>query len=210
MNTKAEPILKLFRKTDVPKIEVGDVVRVHQKIREGAKERIQVFEGIVIATNHGTGSNASFTVRKIASGIGVEKVFLLHSPNIVKVEFKRGSTVKRAKLYYLRALTGKALKMKDKAIKKDAWAEVLGQATDAPTEATEADIEEAVKAEEEKNASEEAQTSESNESENSGEDVERSAELESSNEGTNEPVEETSEEEPADAGTGADSQNSGN
>src|SRR3989344_3432783 len=114
MTYLAEPIFRLFRKPDVPKIEAGDVVRVHQKIREGAKERIQVFEGIVIATNHGIGLNASFTVRKIASGIGVEKVFLLHSPNITKVEFKRGSTIKRAKLYFLRALTGKALKMKDK------------------------------------------------------------------------------------------------
>lgn len=170
MTTIAEPILKLFRKTSVPDIEVGDVVRVHQKIREGSKERIQVFEGIVIASNHGKGVNASFTVRKIASGVGVEKVFLLHSPNITKVEFKRGSEVKRAKLYYLRALTGKALKMKDKTAKKEAWAEVLGQATTAQTEATEADIAEAVQAEEERKAAESVTMEAETNMEPSGED----------------------------------------
>ncbi len=154
MNLIAEPILKLFRKSDVPKIEVGDVVRVHQKIREGNKERIQVFEGIVIATNHGKSANASFTVRKIASGIGVEKVFLLHSPNVVKVEFKQSSNAKRSKLYFLRALTGKALKLKGSTTKKEAWAEVLGHDAEAKTEATEEDIAEAVKADEEKKAAE--------------------------------------------------------
>jgi large subunit ribosomal protein L19 len=164
MTSKAESILKLSQKTSVPDIEVGDVVRVHQKIREGNKERIQVFEGIVIATNHGKGVNASFTVRKISSGIGVEKVFLLHSPNITKVEFKRGSNIKRAKLYYLRALTGKALKMKDKTSQKEAWAEVLGQDTEAKIEATEEDIAEAVQAEEKRKAAE-AQLTETNEAE---------------------------------------------
>jgi large subunit ribosomal protein L19 len=203
MTTIAEPILKLFRKLTTPEIEVGDVVRVHQKIREGAKERIQVFEGIVIATNHGKSVNASFTVRKIASGVGVEKVFLLHSPNIVKVEFKRGSAVKRAKLYYLRSLTGKALKMKDRAVKKDAWAEVLGQATDVPTEASEADIAEAVKADEEKQASEAAV---GNEEAASGENVEQAEDVSNSNETTNEATEETSGEEQSDAGAGTDTE----
>lgn len=165
MNLIAEPILKLFRKSDVPDIEVGDVVRVHQKIREGNKERIQVFEGIVIATNHGKSANASFTVRRIASGIGVEKVFLLHSPNIVKVEFKQDSDTKRAKLYFLRALTGKALKTKGSIGKKEAWAEVLGQKTEAKTEATEEDIAEAVKADEERKAAE-AQKEPSEEAQN--------------------------------------------
>lgn len=188
MSSIAEPILKLFRKPDVPNIEVGDVVRVHQKIREGNKERIQVFEGIVIATNHGKDANASFTVRKIASGIGVEKVFLLHSPNIVKVEFKQGSDTKRAKLYFLRALTGKALKLKGSTGKKEAWAEVLDQETEAKTEATEEDIAEAVKADEERKAAEiqaqpagEGQTNES-----LGEDVESPVENEHSVEVNNE------------------------
>lgn len=207
MTTIAEPILKLFRKTTTPEIEVGDVIRVHQKIREGAKERIQVFEGIVIAVNHGKGNNASFTVRKIASGVGVEKVFLLHSPNVTKIEFKRGSSIKRAKLYYLRSLTGKALKMKDKDVKKEAWAEVLGQNTEVQTEASEADIAEAVQEDEKKKAAEaEAQVEAPAEGE-----VVSSDNVESSNEEVaNEATEETSGEESSDAGTGTDAEGDGN
>lgn len=140
----AEPILKMFRKPSAPQVEVGDVVRVHQKIKEGGKERIQVFEGIVIATHQKKSLDATFTVRKIASGVGVEKTYLLHSPRIAKIEFKRSSNVRRSKLYYLRALTGKALKMKDKKVTKENWSEVLG-ATDQ-TEPTEADVAEAVEA----------------------------------------------------------------
>jgi len=160
----AEPILQLFRKKTVPEISVGDVVRVHQKIREGDKERIQVFEGIVIAKHGKTSLDSTFTVRKITSGVGVEKVYLLHSPNIVKVEFKRGSDVRRAKLYYLRKLSGKSLRMKDKTTNKIAWEEVLG-GTDVPTEASEADIAEAVAAEEARqtNEAEVSQTEGSNE-----------------------------------------------
>ncbi|OGB73649.1 50S ribosomal protein L19 [candidate division Kazan bacterium RIFCSPHIGHO2_01_FULL_44_14] len=153
----AEPILQLFRKKTIPEISVGDVVRVHQRIREGDKERVQVFEGIIIARHGKTSLDATFTVRKIASGVGVEKVYLLHSPNIVKVEFKRGSDVRRAKLYYLRKLSGKSLRMKDKTTNKVAWEEVLG-GTDTPTEASEADIAEAVVAEEAKRASEQVAT----------------------------------------------------
>ncbi len=201
MNSIAEPILKLFRKSDVPKIEVGDVVRVHQKIREGNKERIQVFEGIVIATNHGVSANASFTVRKIASGIGVEKVFLLHSPNVVKVEFKQSSAAKRAKLYFLRALTGKALKMKESGRKKEAWAEALGQVEEVKTEATEEDIAEAVQAEEEKKA-EEAQPIQE-ESESLGSDSQPEV-----NDGIKEqdPGEEQSATDQSDAGVGNDAE----
>jgi large subunit ribosomal protein L19 len=145
----AEPILKLFRKPSVPDVSVGDVVRVHQKIKEGNKERIQVFEGIVIATHNKTNLDATFTVRKIASGVGVEKTYLLHSPRIAKIEFKRSSDVRRAKLYFLRNLTGKALKMKDKKVTKDSWTEVL--ASSEPTEATEAEVQEAVVAEQQAN-----------------------------------------------------------
>lgn len=141
----AEPILKLFRKASVPTVEVGDVVRVHQKIKEGGKERIQVFEGIVIATHEKDSLDATFTVRKIASGVGVEKTYLLHSPRITKIEFKRSSNVRRAKLYYLRNLTGKALKMKDRKVTKDNWDEMLVSA-DAQLEPTEADVAEAVEA----------------------------------------------------------------
>ena len=150
----AEPILKLFKKKTTPNIEVGDVIRVHQKIKEGGKERIQVFEGIVIAKHNQKDLDATFTVRKIASGVGVEKTFLLHSPNIAKIEFKRSSDVRRAKLYYLRSLTGKALKLKEKkGVLKDNW-ELIAADEQAPTEASEEDIAEAVAAEEAKKQAE--------------------------------------------------------
>ncbi|MCD7887809.1 MAG: 50S ribosomal protein L19 [Clostridiales bacterium] len=100
-------------KTDVPKIEIGSTVRVHVKIKEGAKERIQVFEGTVIAKKHG-GVAETFTVRRISYGVGVEKVFPVHSPNVVKVETVRRGKVRRAKLYYLRDRVGKAAKVKEK------------------------------------------------------------------------------------------------
>ncbi|MCC8076292.1 MAG: 50S ribosomal protein L19 [Clostridiales bacterium] len=100
-------------KTDVPKIEIGSTVRVHVKIKEGTKERIQVFEGTVIAKKHG-GVAETFTVRRISYGVGVEKVFPVHSPNVVKVETVRRGKVRRAKLYYLRDRVGKAAKVKEK------------------------------------------------------------------------------------------------
>lgn len=100
-------------KTDVPKIEIGSTVRVHVKIKEGAKERIQVFEGTVIAKKHG-GVAETFTVRRISYGVGVEKVFPVHSPDVVKVETVRRGKVRRAKLYYLRDRVGKAAKVKEK------------------------------------------------------------------------------------------------
>ena len=97
---------------NLPDFKVGDVIRVHQRIREGGKERIQMFEGIVIAKKHGRGMGATFTVRRIASGIGVERMFPLHSPAIAKIERVRSSHVRRAKLYYLRGLTGKKARLK--------------------------------------------------------------------------------------------------
>ena len=134
-------------KSKLPEVHPGDIVRVHQKIKEGDKERIQVFEGIVIKTHGQVGPNATFTVRKIASGVGVERVYLLQSPNIVKIEFKKGSQVRRSKLYYLRELSGKALKMKDKKIDRDVW-ELVATADEeqVPTEAELAEAVEAAKA----------------------------------------------------------------
>jgi large subunit ribosomal protein L19 len=98
--------------TERPAMKSGDTVRVHVKVREGDKERIQIFEGIVIGQHRG-GSNASFTVRKVSFGQGVERIFPLHSPTIQKVEVTRSAKVRRAKLYYLRELKGKAARMKD-------------------------------------------------------------------------------------------------
>lgn len=100
-------------KAELPEIEVGSTVRVHIKVKEGAKERIQIFEGTVIAKKHG-GVNETFTVRRISYGVGVEKVFPVHSPNVVKVETVRKGKVRRAKLYYLRDRAGKAAKVKEK------------------------------------------------------------------------------------------------
>src|SRR5580692_4247267 len=100
--------------TDRPAMKSGDTVKVHVKVREGDKERIQVFEGVVIGMHRG-GTCASFTVRKVSFGQGVERIFPLHSPTIQKVEITRSAKVRRAKLYYLRDLTGKAARMKDVA-----------------------------------------------------------------------------------------------
>ena len=102
-----------FCKPKVPDLRPGQVVRVHQKIKEGGKERTQVFQGTVTALNAGFGPDATFTVRKISGGIGVEKVFPIHSPNIIKIEVTRTQKVRRAKLNFLRKLSGKALRLKE-------------------------------------------------------------------------------------------------
>jgi large subunit ribosomal protein L19 len=96
-----------------PSMRSGDTVRVHVKVREGDKERIQVFEGMVIAMHRG-GSRATFTVRKVSFGQGVERIFPLHSPTIDKIDVVRSAKVRRAKLYFLRDLKGKAARMKEK------------------------------------------------------------------------------------------------
>ncbi len=99
-------------KNKIPDLKVGDTVRVHQKIKEGNRERIQVFEGIIIKKQNG-GVNSTFTVRKISYGVGVEKTFLVHSPLVEKVELVRVGKARRAKLYYLRDRIGKAAKTKE-------------------------------------------------------------------------------------------------
>jgi large subunit ribosomal protein L19 len=98
--------------TTRPDMKAGDTVRVHVKVREGDKERIQIFEGIVISLRRG-GARASFTVRKVSFGQGVERIFPLHSPSIAKVDVVRSAKVRRAKLYFLRHLKGKAARMKE-------------------------------------------------------------------------------------------------
>ncbi len=100
-------------KETLPEMNVGDTVRVHVKIKEGSRERIQVFEGTIIAKKHG-GVEQTITVRRLSYGVGVEKVFPVHSPNIVNVETVRRGKVRRAKLYYLRSRVGKAAKVKEK------------------------------------------------------------------------------------------------
>lgn len=99
-------------KTDVPVVNIGDTVKVHVRIKEGDKSRIQVFEGTIIAKKHG-GIHETFTVRRIAHGCGIEKVFPIHAPAVDKVEIVRSGRVRRAKLYYLRDRVGKAAKVKE-------------------------------------------------------------------------------------------------
>ncbi len=100
-------------KNKIPELRIGNTVRVHVRIKEGNKERIQVFEGIIIK-KQGGGVNATFTVRRISYGVGVEKTFLVHSPMVEKVELVRVGKARRAKLYYLRDRVGKAAKTKEK------------------------------------------------------------------------------------------------
>ena len=99
-------------KQDLPQFNVGDTVRVYVKVIEGTRERLQAFEGVVIAKRHG-GISETFTVRRISFGIGVERTFPIHSPKIAKIDVVKKGKVRRAKLYYLRGLTGKAAKIKE-------------------------------------------------------------------------------------------------
>ena len=102
-----------YMKEELPEVRVGDTVRVHVRIKEGSRERIQVFEGTVIARKHG-GIGETITVRRISYGVGCEKVFPVHSPSIVSVETVRRGKVRRAKLYYLRERVGKSAKVKER------------------------------------------------------------------------------------------------
>ena len=104
---------KYYRSEPLPDFRPGDTLRVHVKIKEGTRERIQVFEGIVIARQHG-GLDETFTVRKISNGVGVERIFPVHCPSIEKVEVQRQGKVRHAKLYYLRNLSGKAARIKER------------------------------------------------------------------------------------------------
>lgn len=128
-------------KTNAPTLRPGDTVRVHQKIREGNKERIQIFEGTVLAVRGNKGINTSFVVRRIASGVGVEKTFPLHSPNVVKVERLKSSKVRRARLYYLRQRFGRNARMRNEVRNQTNWEELAADET-AQDEVTEAPSEE--------------------------------------------------------------------
>src|SRR5438105_5735464 len=124
-----------FIKAAVPEFNVGDTVRVSVKVVEGSRERIQVFEGVVMRRRAG-GINANFTVRRIAShGIGVERTFLLHSPRIDKIEVVRRGVVRRAQLYYLRGLTGKAARIKERRYRPTADGKARSAAAIVPVEA---------------------------------------------------------------------------
>jgi large subunit ribosomal protein L19 len=112
MHKLIEEITNEQLKTDIPKFRAGDTVRVHAKVVEGTRERIQIFEGVVIK-RRGGGISETFTVRKISYGVGVERTFPVHTPRIAKLEVVRRGKVRRAKLYYLRKLRGKAARIKE-------------------------------------------------------------------------------------------------
>ncbi|RMG43792.1 MAG: 50S ribosomal protein L19 [Acidobacteria bacterium] len=104
-----------YRKADVPEFGPGDTVKVHVRVREGDKERIQIFQGVVLGRKHGTASpRATFRVRKVSGGVGVERVFPLHSPMVARIEVVRRGRVRRAKLYYLRGRSGKAARIRER------------------------------------------------------------------------------------------------
>ena len=118
-------------KKNIPDLKAGDRVRVHQKIREGSKERIQTFEGLVIKTKSGKGINASFTVRRISLEVGIEKTYPLHLPSIIKIEKLRSAKVRRAKLYYVRGLVGKkARRLKREKEDIKTWENVIEEVSD--------------------------------------------------------------------------------
>ena len=110
---KLQDVEKEYLRSDIPEFRSGDTVKVHVKVREGDKERIQIFQGVAISRK-GSGTNESFTVRKMSGGIGVERVFPLHSPILDKIEVLRRGRVRRAKLYYLRGLRGKAARIEER------------------------------------------------------------------------------------------------
>jgi large subunit ribosomal protein L19 len=113
-------------KKNIPELHAGDRVRVHQKIKEGNKERIQIFEGLIIKCQHGRGINGTFTVRRISLGVGVEKTFPLHLPTITKIEKLKSAKVRRSKLFYVRGLVGKkARRLKREKEDKAVWEDVI-------------------------------------------------------------------------------------
>lgn len=117
MNPLIEDITNEHLRNDLPEFNAGDTVRVHARIVEGDRERIQIFEGVVIK-RRGAGVSASYTVRKISNGVGIERTFPLHSPRVAEIEVTRRGQVRRAKLYYLRDRHGRAARIKERITRK--------------------------------------------------------------------------------------------
>lgn len=139
MQSVIRAIEEKYKKHQVVDVKSGDTVKVHQKIREGNKERIQIFEGLVIRVDRRGSHTSSITVRRIASGIGVEKTYLLHSPLVVKVEVTKRSKVRRNYLTYMRARTGKSARLSSVAFDRDAVNTIAEPKVEEPkTEAPEA------------------------------------------------------------------------
>jgi len=136
-----QKIQKKFQKK-VPVFKAGATVRVHQKIKEGGKERVQIFEGLVIAVNSGSGPDKTFTVRKMVGNVGVEKIFPLYSKNITKIQVTKSSDVRRSKLYYMRKRSGKSARLKETQLtEKDVLMEEHEEQTEAEAEKVEQEAE---------------------------------------------------------------------
>lgn len=148
-----EKVLEKYLKKNVPDVRSGDTVSVHLIIKEGGKERVQIFEGLVIAVKHGKGLDGTFIVRKESFGIGVERVFPLHSPRIVKIERIKQSKIRRSKLYYMRELSGKKARLKD--VNRDSMIWEEGAAEEELKKIAEEKAAEAAKHEAERKAKEE-------------------------------------------------------
>lgn len=127
MSKQTERFNQSQLKKDQPDIRSGDTVKVHQKIKEGDKERIQVFEGLVIAKKHGKGISATITVRRVASGVGVERIFPIHSSSISKIEILKKGKPRQAKLYYLRTAKGKRARLK-----REEYTQVIAEPVEEP------------------------------------------------------------------------------
>jgi len=138
----------------MPELRSGMTIRVHQKITEGEKQRIQIFEGLIIKVSGGDGLNKSITVRKMVEGIGVEKIFPIFSPMIAKIEVKKKSQVRRAKLYYMRSRSGKSARLKGKFVSKEQ------EKIEKEIEASAAELAEQVEKEEAEKAAKEGKTEE--------------------------------------------------
>ncbi len=198
----AAQLIKKAPNPKIPKFSAGDTVKVNFRIREGERERIQVFQGVVIRLQNGKGPAANFTVRRITAGIGIERVFPLHSPLVESLEVTRYGSVRRAKLYYLRGLQGRAARIKElnpaqrrKAMEQAAAAEAeLGeQAAEATEEAEEMEEEEAAE-EVEEQPTEESEDAPVDEAEESAEEPVGGSDDEPAEEPLEEPQEEPTEE----------------
>lgn len=163
MQSVIQKIEEKYKKSAVVDVKSGDTVKVHQKIREGSKERVQIFEGLVIRTDRKGSHTSSITVRRIASGVGVEKTYLMHSPLILKVEVTKRSRVRRNYLSYMRDLTGKSARLTGVAFDKKSVNEIRDEQAEAEEEKLrieaekQHEIEAAKKAEEEAKAEAKAQ-----------------------------------------------------
>lgn len=156
MQSVIQKIEQKFRKAQVVDVRSGDTVKVHQKIKEGSKERIQIFQGLVIRTDRKDSHTSRITVRRIASGVGVEKSFLVHSPLVVKIEVTKRSKVRRNYLTYMRARTGKSARLTGQEFDREA----VNTVRDEAAEKAEAEAKEAASAAAETKAAEKAEAEE--------------------------------------------------